>query len=104
MNKQYKEREATPFQKHLKNLHLNQRDIQHLVRDLNAKMFQYKIAHWWSELRQQVTQNLLEAGDKWPLSQDQIGYYVALGLSLAYHPDFKSKQGIDEDTEEETNP
>ncbi len=85
---QYSQRESTPFIKVLKNLKLDQKDVQSVFVKLQNKMNEYDIGHWWPELREGISLNFVEAGDKWPLSPDEIGFYIAVGMSLHSHPIF----------------
>lgn len=89
LNKQYERRESTPFLRALKNLKLNQKDVQNVFVSLQNKMNEYEIGHWWPELRKGIGLNFIEAGDKWPLSPEEIGFYIAIGMALYRHPAFK---------------
>ncbi len=88
LNEQYNRRGSTPFLKVLKNLRLNQKDVQSVFVALQNKMNEYEIGHWWPELREGISVNFIEAGDTWPLSPDEIGFYMAVGMSLYRHPSF----------------
>ncbi len=88
LNYQYKERNSTPFMKVLKNLRLDQKDVQSIFTALQNKMNEYGIGHWWPELREGISLYFIEGGDKWPLSPDEIGFYIAVGMSLHSHPVF----------------
>ena len=98
LNYQYKERGSTPFVKRLKGLRLDQKDAQVLFRELINKMYEHAIGHWWKELREGISVNFMAAGNRWPLSVDEVGFYLAIGMSLSGHPAFKSKE--EKNTEE----
>ncbi|WP_457756313.1 TIGR02556 family CRISPR-associated protein [Thermodesulfatator indicus] len=89
---QYRERNSTPFIKNLKNLRLDQKDIQKLFTALQNKMNEYGIGHWWPELREGISLNLIEAERDWKLSPEEIGFYLAVGMSLSRHPAFGKKE------------
>ena len=92
LNYQFNERGSTPFTKRLKGLRLNQKETQDLFRELLNKMNEYDIGHWWKDLREGISLNLMASGSRWPLSSDEIGFYLALGMSLYNHPAFKAKE------------
>ncbi|GEM_PF-1046423 len=92
LNYQFNERGSTPFTKRLKGLRLNQKETQDLFRELLNKMNEYGIGHWWKDLREGLSLNLMASGSRWPLSSDEIGFYLALGMSLYNHPAFKAKE------------
>lgn len=87
---QYSERGSTPFMKTLKNLRLDQSDVKSLIVSLQNKMNEYGIGHWWNDLRSGISMNLIEAGDKWPLSPAEIGFYISIGMALHSVPIFSS--------------
>ncbi len=89
LNEQYRRRGSTPFMKVLKNLILDQRDVQKVYVALQNKMNEYEIGHWWPELREGVSLSFIEAGDNWPLSPEEIGFYIAVGMALHAHPVFR---------------
>ena len=84
LRKQYNEREAKPFMKHLKSLKLNERDIKGLLPKVQDKLEQYK---WFrkgeKQIAQAVSSYLLEAGSSWKSSNDEINFYLACGMNLA---------------------
>ena len=88
MNEQFRRRQSTPFLKVLKNLRLDQEDVQKIYVRLQNKMNEYEIGYKWPELREGVSLYFIEAGDRWPLSPDEIGFYIAVGMALHSHPIF----------------
>ncbi len=92
LNYQYKERGSTPFIKVLKNLRLNQEDVKKVYVALQNKMNEYGIGHWWGKLREFVGLSFIEAGDNWPLSPEEVGFYIAIGMALHSHPVFSEKR------------
>ena len=89
---QHNERGSTPFMKVLKNLKLNQKDIQHIFVSLQNKMNEYGIGHWWPELREGISLYLIDAGNNWGLTPDEIGFYIAIGMALSFHPVLNCKE------------
>ena len=90
LNYQFNERDGSPpFLKKLKSLRLDQRDVQSVFVALQNKMNEYGIGHWWKNLREGISLGFIEAGDRWPFSPDEIGFYIAVGMSLNSHPIFK---------------
>ncbi len=93
---QYDQRGSTPFIKVLKNLRLDQGDVKKLYVSLQNKMNEYGIGHKWPKLREGVSLSFIEAGDKWPLSPEEIGFYIAVGMALYSHPIFSRAQESEE--------
>ncbi len=89
LNHQFHERGSTPFLKMLKNLRLDQKDVQKLFVGLQNKMNEYGIGHYWAKIREGVSLSLIGAGERWPLSPEEIGFYLAVGMSLHKHPAFE---------------
>jgi len=79
-------------------LRLDQKDVQKLFVGLQNKMNEYGIGHYWAKIREGVSLSLIEAGDHWPLSPEEIGFYLAVGMSLHKHPVFEETKA--EATEE----
>ena len=101
LNEQYKRRQSTPFLKVLKNLRLDQKDVQKIYVALQNKMNEYEIGHWWSQLREGASIYFIKAGDKWQLSPDEIGFYIAIGMALHSHPIFGGNKSEGEKSENE---
>jgi len=91
LNYQYSQRGSTPFLKVLKNLRLDEDDVKKVYVSLQNKMNEYEIGHWWPELREGISLNFIEAGENWPLTPEEIGFYIAIGMALHRHPIFKAE-------------
>ena len=89
---QKKERGSTPFVKKLKGLKLQQKDIQNLFKEVNTKMQEYDISHYWKELKEDIATLFLYSGDSWPLNVDEIGFYLSVGMALAFNDIFKREE------------
>jgi len=64
-------------------------------------MNEYNIGHWWPELREGISLNFIEAGERWPLSPDEVGFYIAVGMALHSHPIFGKSRSEGEGSENE---
>ena len=79
---QYTEREATPFRTRLQGLKLDQNKIQSLLPQIQNKLEEYK-ANYYRDLEQLISASMIEAGNDWGLSKDEIAFYFVLGMNLA---------------------
>jgi CRISPR-associated protein Csh1 len=79
---QYTEREATPFRTRLQGLKLDQNKIQSLLPQIQNKLEEYK-ANYYRDLEQLISVSMIEAGNDWGLSKDEIAFYFVLGMNLA---------------------
>ena len=78
---QLAQRQSAPFRSKLKGLKLDKRDIKRLLPEILEKLREYNVAYQW--LEREVSLYLLESENEgWNLSNDEISYYFALGLSL----------------------
>jgi CRISPR-associated protein Csh1 len=79
----YKRQGAKPFMKKLKSLKMDQKDIMGLLPDVQDKLEQYESFDTWRRLAQESSKYLLvNAGDDWKLSIDEINFYFACGMNL----------------------
>jgi CRISPR-associated protein Csh1 len=84
LNKQYTERSSKPFMKKLKNLKMNEIDIKGLLAEVQNKLEEYdSFDKGKRQIAEEASKYLLEAGDNWKMSVDEINYYFACGLNLA---------------------
>jgi CRISPR-associated protein Csh1 len=79
---QYTEREATPFRTRLQGLKLDQNKIQSLLPQIQNKLEEYK-SNYYRDLEQLISASMIEAGNDWGLSKDEIAFYFVLGMNLA---------------------
>ncbi|MBC7074422.1 TIGR02556 family CRISPR-associated protein, partial [Candidatus Parcubacteria bacterium] len=77
---QYATRGSTPFKAKLYSLNLDEQRIKKLLVDLESKLMEYDLQY--SQLKELIAMYLVEAGNNWNLSKDEISYYFVLGLSL----------------------
>jgi len=79
---QHHERGATPFRTKLQGLRLDQKTIQALLPQIQNKLEEYK-ANYYRDLEQIISASMIEAGDEWIMSKDEISFYFVLGMNLA---------------------
>ena len=79
---QHHERDATPFRTRLQGLKLDQNKIQALLPQIQNKLEEYK-ANYYRDLEQLISASMIEAGNDWRLSKDEIAFYFVLGMNLA---------------------
>lgn len=79
----YKRQGAKPFMKKLKSLKMDQKDIMGLLPEVQDKLEQYDYFDTWRRLAQESSNYLLvNAGDSWKLSIDEVNFYFACGMNL----------------------
>lgn len=83
-NKQYTERGSKPFLKQLKGLRLTEKDIRGLLPKVQNKLTEYdSFDKGKRQLAEEISTYLLQAGESWDLSIDEINFYFAAGMNLA---------------------
>ncbi|MFZ5997252.1 MAG: TIGR02556 family CRISPR-associated protein [Nitrospirota bacterium] len=84
LNKQWSDRNAKPFMKKLKGLRMDERDIRALLPEVQNKLEEYDAFDKGKRLiASESAKYLLEAGDAWKMTVDEINFYFACGMSLA---------------------
>lgn len=84
LNKQWTERNAKPFIKKLKGLKMDEKDIKALLPEVQNKLEEYESFDIGKQkLAKEASNYLLEAGDNWKMSVDEINFYFACGMNLA---------------------
>lgn len=77
------ERDAPPpFRTRLQGLKLDQKKIQALFPQIQNKLEEYK-SNYYRDLEQMISSSMIEAGNDWRLSKDEIAFYFVLGMNLA---------------------
>lgn len=89
LNIQYQERGATPFRTKLQGLKLDEKLVKRLLPDIQNKLEEYD-KNYYRGLEKLISKYMIEAGDGWKMSKDEISFYFVLGMNL-YHL-FKSQQ------------
>jgi CRISPR-associated protein Csh1 len=80
---QYVERKATPFRTKLHGLNLDQRSVAALLPKIQNKLEEYG-KNYYRDLEQLISQHMVQAGEEWKMSKDEISFYFTLGMNLAY--------------------
>jgi len=94
LNIQYHDRGSTPFRSKLQGLKLDEKVIKGLLPQIQNKLEEYG-KNYYTDLEGLISKYMIEAGDGWRMSKDEIGFYFVLGMNLSHR--FRSKK------EEETN-
>ena len=79
---QYAERSATPFRTKLQGLRLDQRKVTALLPEIQNKFDEYNKSYY-RELEKLASEYLIQAGENWGLSKDEVSFYFVLGMNLA---------------------
>lgn len=83
LNKQWSDRKAKPFMKHLKGLKMDERDIKALLPKVQNKLEEYDSFDKGKRLiASEASKCLLEAGGGWKMPVDEINYYFCCGMNL----------------------
>ncbi|MEW6741072.1 MAG: TIGR02556 family CRISPR-associated protein [Nitrospirota bacterium] len=83
LNKQWTERNAKPFMKKLKGLKMDEKDIKALLPEVQNKLEEYDSFDKGKRLiASEASKYLLEAGEIWKMSVDEINFYFACGMNL----------------------
>lgn len=81
LNIQYRERKATPFRTKLQSLKLDQNRVQSLFPEIQNKLEEYK-ANYYRDLEKLISGSMIESGNDWKLSKDEISFYFLIGMNL----------------------
>lgn len=82
LNIQYTERGATPFRTKLQGLRLDQKIVSALLPEIQNKFEEYS-KNYYKELEKFASEYLIQAGNDWGLSKDEVSFYFVLGMNLA---------------------
>ena len=83
LNIQFKENNATPFQKKLHGLRLSESIIKNVSKEAQAKLEQYKKNYYYMELETIISQYMAVGNKNWPITNDEISFYFTTGMNLA---------------------
>jgi CRISPR-associated protein Csh1 len=84
INKQYAERGSKPFLKKLKGLKMDENDVKRLLPEVQNKLEEYDSFDRGKRLiASEASKYLLEAGNGWKMSANEINFYFACGMNLA---------------------
>lgn len=80
---QWQERKATPFRTKLQGLNLDEKLVKKLLPEIQNKLEEYG-KNYYRDLEASISKQMLQAGDGWNLSKDEISFYYVLGMNLSY--------------------
>jgi len=80
---QWQERKATPFRTKLQGLNLDEKLVKKLLPEIQNKLEEYG-KNYYRELEASISSYMLQAGNSWKLSNDEISFYYVLGMNLSY--------------------
>jgi len=84
LNVQFAKRGSKPFLKQLKGLRLTEKDIRGLLPKVQNKLTEYEsFDKGKRQLAEDISTYLLQSGESWDLSIDEINFYFAAGMNLA---------------------
>lgn len=94
LNIQGHERGAQPFRARLKGLKMNESLIKKLLPEIQNKLEEYG-KNYYGQLEEIISENLVQAGENWHLSNDEISFYFTLGMNLSKNFKFEkaNKEG-----------
>jgi len=85
-----------PFRSKLMSLRLDERKIKALLPEIMNKLEEYE-SNWYQDLEQLIAEYIVQAQCNWTLSNDEISFYFALGMSLSkYFKTDKKEEKKDE--------
>jgi len=83
LNKQNSVRSSKPFMKKLKSLKMDEKDIKSLLPEIQNKLEEYDAFDKGKRIiAQEASKYLLEAGENWKMSIDEINFYFSCGMNL----------------------
>lgn len=84
LEKQQKEKQSKPFMKQLKGLRMSESDIKGLLPKVQNKLEEYdSFDKGKQEIAEGASSYLLEAGNGWKLSSDELNFFFVCGMNLA---------------------
>lgn len=108
-------RGSSPFKEKLKSLNIDKQSLQTIIKEAKAKIMQYENYRQYSGLRVNTNKLLnifssymIETGDKWNLSKDEIGFYFVMGMNLSHivstgKEEQETKSAMEQEEGEEVN-
>ncbi|RKD25346.1 CRISPR-associated protein Csh1 [Caminicella sporogenes DSM 14501] len=96
LNLQYAKEKRKPFISRLKGLRLSKKDIKRLLPEIQNKFIEYD-AEYYRDIQALASKYLLEAGEKWTISELDIPFYFSLGMNLERHIILTDKEEYEDD-------
>jgi len=83
LNIQHQERGAQPFRTKLHGLKLDEKLVKRLLPEIQNKLEEYD-KNYYRGLEALISKYMIQAGDGWNISKDEISFYFVLGMNLHY--------------------
>ena len=83
LNIQHQERGAQPFRTKLHGLKLDEKLVKRLLPEMQNKLEEYD-KNYYRGLEALISKYMIQAGDGWNISKDEISFYFVLGMNLHY--------------------
>lgn len=87
-----------PFINRLKGLKLGKKDIKRLLPEIQNKFIEYD-SNYYRDIQALASKYLIEAGEKWSITELDIPFYFSLGMNLERHIILKNSGEEDENVE-----
>ncbi|MDY0128969.1 MAG: TIGR02556 family CRISPR-associated protein [Methanosarcina vacuolata] len=82
LNIQKFQRGSAPFRTKLRGLNLDERYIKRLFPEIINKLEEYD-ANYYKELEYLISKYMIQSGNNWKMSNDEISFYFVLGMNLS---------------------
>ena len=82
LNIQKFQRGSAPFRTKLRGLNLDERYIKRLFPEIINKLEEYD-ANYYKELEYLISKYMIQSGNNWKISNDEISFYFVLGMNLS---------------------
>ena len=83
LNIQKQERGSDPFRTKLHGLKLDEKLVKRLLPEMQNKLEEYN-KNYYRGLETLISKYMIQAGDGWNISKDEISFYFVLGMNLHY--------------------
>ncbi len=82
LNIQKFQRGSSPFRTKLRGLNLDERYVKRIFPDIINKFEEYN-ANYYKELEYLISKYMIQSGNDWKMSNDEISFYFVLGMNLS---------------------
>ena len=80
-----------PFRSKLQGLKLDEKVIKGLLPAIQNKLEEYG-KNYYKDLESVISEYMIQAGDGWSMSKDEISFYFVLGMNLSDKFKYKKKE------------
>lgn len=77
------DRGSEPFRNKLRGLKLDEQLVKRLLPEIQNKLEEYG-KNYYSKLEEHISKYMIESGNDWKMSKDEISFYYVLGMDLSY--------------------